>query len=98
VASDGASESRLGILQHYVRVGARNEVRLNEHANSLLRIHNRDEQSLNVSGAIGDVRVRGGSLITLGLSGFSGTAGVKRCLHRLSDNRHLMDLELEVGL
>jgi hypothetical protein len=96
VASDPVSEARLGILQHYVRIGARSEVRLDEQAAAVLRLRNRDARTLTVRGAAGDVRVRGGSLVSVDLPEFSGKASAARCLHRFSAGGHFMDLELGV--
>ncbi|MCL1831720.1 MAG: hypothetical protein FWG45_02265 [Oscillospiraceae bacterium] len=97
VASDSASEKRIGVLQHYVRVGARSDVKLTEHANALLKLQNKNDTAISVGGIVGDVRVRGGVSVTVDLPVFSGEAHVTRCLHRLLPERHLMDVVLRIG-
>jgi hypothetical protein len=94
VANDSVSESRLGILQHYVRVGVRDEVRLSEQAAALLRIRNVTSRTLTLLNVIDVPRVRGGNVVAVDLGGFTGNASVSRCLHKFTDKKHLTDLEV----
>jgi hypothetical protein len=91
IAKDTASENRLGILQRYVKVGDKNES-LSSRAHSLLALRNRDERSLSVKNALGCAKVRGGSRVVLNFDEFKGNAVVLKCVHKLYENRHLMDL------
>lgn len=91
IASDTDSENQLGVLQHYVRIGDKNES-LSNRAYSLLALHNKDERSILISNALGDAKIRGGSRVILDLDEFKGSAMVLQCNHKLSENQHLMDL------
>jgi hypothetical protein len=95
IAADGDSESRLGILQHYARSADRNTV-LAEKARRLLKIYNRDSRSICVKNAVGDCAVRGGSFVLSDLDEVKGYARVNRCVHRICDGSHFMDLEVTV--
>ncbi|MCL1866303.1 MAG: hydrolase [Oscillospiraceae bacterium] len=95
VAKDEDSESRLGILQQYVKVTGRDE-NLGSKASAVLALRNHDERSLSVKNAVGDARVRGGCVIRIDMDDFCGLASVMKCVHKFSGGGHLMDLE--VGL
>ena len=95
IANDKTSENKLGVLQHYAKTADKEEV-LSDKAKSILKLRNRDERSLAVRNAIGDVSVRGGSIVSLKLDEFSGSSKVLRCVHKLSENSHFMDLELSI--
>ena len=102
VKSDPVSEARLGILQHYARIGVRNDVLLSAEAAALLKVKNVNESSLSLRNVVGDFRVRGGSMVRLqfsGISALSGRATVNKCTHVISSGKVLMNLELnlEVG-
>ncbi|MCL1903852.1 MAG: hypothetical protein FWF94_05505 [Oscillospiraceae bacterium] len=93
IARDIDSEYRIGVLQHYMKISDENEA-LVSRANSLLAIYNKDERSVSVKNALGDVRVRGGSGIALNFDEFKGNATVLQCVHKLNGEQHLMDLVL----
>lgn len=93
IANDTDSESKLGVLQHYQKISDKNE-HLASRAYSLLARHNKDERSITVKNANGDVNVRGGSRVLLDLDDYKGYASVLSCSHRFSEGGHLMDLVL----
>ena len=95
IANDENSENQIGILQQYVRVSDSSEVLIDK-ARSLLNLQNKDEKQLTVSNALGDSKVVGGSLISVNVRGSSGIRRVLKCTHKVSENKHLMDLVLEV--
>jgi hypothetical protein len=95
IAKSESSEKKLGVLQHYVKT-ADNEEKLSDTAKSLLKLRNKSEKRLSVRNAIGDKGVRGGSTVKVKLDEYTGESTVLRCVHKMSANSHLMDLELSV--
>lgn len=68
-------------------------------ANALLKLYNRKTRELKVSGAFGDVSVRGGTLIPVKLNlGDTNTNNymlVEKVTHKFDKDHHTMDLTLE---
>jgi hypothetical protein len=68
-------------------------------ANSLLKLYNKKTRELKISGAFGDISIRGGTLIPVKLNlGDIKTNNymlVEKVTHKFSENHHTMDLTLE---
>ncbi len=75
-------------------------------ANRYLEHYNRVRRSLSVSGAAGDISIRGGSMIWLNMNlgeGENAEKQAKRVIvegvtHRFSNGSHVMDLDLRGDL
>lgn len=99
VVQDGASIGQWGVLQYYEKIdGAANARAI---AEALLDLYNTKTRTLSVTDALGDPRVRGGTLLPaalkLGDVNVSNWLMVEQARHRFSNGRHLMDLELRGG-
>lgn len=95
-----SSDSRIeqwGTLRYFEEV--KNKTVAQNKANSLLRLYNRKTRELTVSGAFGDVTVRGGTLIPVKLDlGDIITNNfmlVQKVAHNFENDKHTMDLTLE---
>lgn len=68
-------------------------------ANALLKLYNKKTRELKVTGAFGDISVRGGTLIPVKLNLGDVTTNnfmlVEKVTHTFNDNQHTMDLTLE---
>lgn len=68
-------------------------------ANSLLKLYNKKTRELKVTGAFGDISVRGGTLIPvkldLGDIATNNFMVVEKVVHNFDNNHHTMDLTLE---
>lgn len=68
-------------------------------ANSLLQLYNRKTRELKVTGAFGDITVRGGTMIPVRLNFGDIVADnymlVDKVVHNFDENHHTMDLTLE---
>lgn len=68
-------------------------------ANSLLKLYNKKTRELKVSGAFGDISVRGGTLIPvklyLGDTSANNFMLVEKVTHKFENDNHTMDLTLE---
>lgn len=95
-----SSDSRIeqwGTLRYFEEV--KNKTIAQNKANSLLRLYNKKTRELNVSGAFGDVTVRGGTLIPVKLDLGDIVANnfmlVQKVTHNFENDKHTMDLTLE---
>lgn len=95
-----SSDSRIeqwGTLRYFEEV--KNKTVAQNKANSLLRLYNRKTRELTVSGAFGDITVRGGTLIPVKLDlGDIITNNfmlVQKVTHNFENDKHTMDLTLE---
>ena len=94
-----------GVLQFYENVNAKNQ-NPQDLANRYLEHYNRVRRSLSVSGAAGDISIRGGSMIWLNMNlgeGENAEKQAKRVIvegvtHRFSNGSHVMDLDLRGDL
>ena len=96
IAQDSASMGEWGTLQYFEKI--KNNVNGKAMADALLKLYNKKSRSLSISGAFGDTRVRGGSLIAVQLNlgdvKLQNLMLVDKCTHKFSNDEHLMDLTL----
>lgn len=98
IVSNGENINAWGLLQYYEKINEQtNGV---AKANALLELYNRKSRTLELKGALGDVRVRGGSslmvyLPELGDISVQNYMLVESATHTFSENKHLMDLKLK---
>lgn len=96
-ASDKKNIAQWGMLRYFEETDipsiAQNK------ANSLLKLYNRKTRELKVSGAFGDINVRGGTMIPvkleLGDISVNHYLLVEKVVHNFDHDRHTMDLTLE---
>lgn len=99
VAQDGENINRWGILQYFDTVsdGENGQAK----ADALLKLYDRKHRSLQIAGAVGDNRVRAGSLVVvsldLGYKKLSNFMLVESCKHVYKQGEHWMDLTLKGG-
>ncbi|KWX87051.1 hypothetical protein AMQ83_15405 [Paenibacillus riograndensis] len=95
--SDPENVKRWGILHLYKQADDKaNAAQIQENANNLLKLHNREKTSLSVQ-AIGDLRVRAGNLIYVLLDALDTKLFlVDQCSHKLSGGEHTMSLDIKV--
>lgn len=96
-ASSTPTIKQWGTLRYFEEV--KNPTIGQNKANSLLKLYNRKTRSLTVSGAFGDISVRGGTLIPVKLNlGDIITNNymlVEKVVHTFDNDHHYMDLTLE---
>lgn len=97
---DSGSIQQWGVLQYAEKVSD-DSVNLNSMAASLLKLYNAKTRTLSVKNALGDVRVRAGTLLVvilgLGDINVSNFMLVESVKHSFEDGQHLMDLKLRGG-
>ncbi|MEK8209574.1 hypothetical protein NST41_28650 [Paenibacillus sp. FSL L8-0696] len=95
--SDKDNVKRWGILHLYQKADDKaNAAQVQEKANNLLKMHNREKLSLSVQ-AIGDMRVRAGNFIYVLLDEFETQLFlVDQCSHKISGGEHTMSLDIKV--
>lgn len=88
-----------GVLQYYESIDENTNGKAK--AEALLSLYNQKTRNLSVSGAIGDVRVRGGSIIAVDLAlgdiNLRNYMMVESVRHTFRSNQHTMDLTLRGG-
>ena len=97
------SQKQWGILQYFLKETGvvKNEAQAQEKANALLSLYNVKTRRLKITKALGDVRVRAGSLVYVKLD--LGDVEVKKymwveqCEHTFNESEHWMDLTLRGG-
>jgi hypothetical protein len=88
-----------GILQYFdtLKEGENGQAK----AEALLDLYNKKTRNLSIKNVIGDVRVRGGSLIPVFLNLGDIEVGnyflVEKCKHEFKEGQHFMDLTLRGG-
>lgn len=89
-----------GVLQYAEKVSDEN-TNLNSMAAALLKLYNSKTRSLSIKNALGDVRVRAGTLLVvilgLGDINVSNYMLVEQVKHSFKDGEHLMELKLRGG-
>ena len=99
IAKDTSNINRWGILQYTDTLQEGENGR--QKANALLSLYNSPARTLKVSGVLGDVRVRGGSLVPvildLGDVRLKNYMLVEKCRHIFKNEQHTMDLTLRGG-
>lgn len=94
---DATNIRQWGVLQYVEKVDDES-VNLTNMANALLKLYNEKTRTLTVKNALGDTRVRAGTLlvVVLGLGDInvSNFLLVEQVKHSFKDNEHLMELKL----
>lgn len=96
-ASSPSSISQWGMLRHFEEV--KSPTIGQNKANTLLKLYNRKTRELKITGAFGDINVRGGTLIPVKLDLGETIANnfmlVEKVTHTFERDHHTMDLTLE---
>lgn len=99
IAQDSSNMNRWGILQYFdtLQEGENGKAK----ADALLKLYNQKTRNLKIANAIGDNRVRAGSLIAVRLSlgdkKLNNFMLVEKCRHIYKGQEHWMDLTLRGG-
>lgn len=99
IAQDSDHINQWGVLQYFetLQKGENGQAK----ADALLKLYNSRTRNLKITGAIGDTRVRAGSMIVISLElgdmSVNNFMLVERVTHRFSLDEHLMDLTLRGG-
>ena len=99
IAQDGKNINNWGVLQYFdtLQEGENGEVK----ANALLSLYNAKTRNLKINNALGDLRVRAGSMpvvkLDLGDVKVQNHLLVEKCVHKFSESEHFMDLTLRGG-
>lgn len=99
IAQDSSNINRWGILQYFdtLQKGENGQAK----ADALLKLYNKKTRNLKITNAIGDNRVRAGSMVVINLD--LGDTKVKnfmlveKCKHTYKEGEHWMDLTLRGG-
>lgn len=96
VAQDSNNMNKWGVLQFFDTIDEKTNGAMK--ANSLLKLYNEKTRSLEIKKAIGDVRVRGGSLVIVNLDlgdvKLQNFMLVEKAKHTFKNGEHFMDLSL----
>ncbi len=96
IAQDGENINRWGVLQYYEKLDDPTGAQVM--ANALLSLYDRKNRKLTVKNVLGDVRVRGGTMLVvvldLGDMAVSNFMLVEQAKHTFKDNEHMMELRL----
>lgn len=99
IAKDSSHINEWGILQHYDTIDENTNGQVK--ADALLKLYNQKTRKLEIKNAIGDVHVRGGSLVIvnmdLGDVKLQNFMLVEKAKHSFKNNEHLMNLTLRGG-
>ena len=99
IAQDGSNINRWGILQYFdtLSKGENGQAK----ADALLSLYNKKTRKLTITNAIGDNRVRAGSMIVVNLDlgdvKLKNFMLVEKCKHIYKESEHWMDLTLRGG-
>lgn len=99
IAQDGSHLNQWGVLQYYQTID--NPANAKTMADSLLELYNTKTRTLSLQDVLGDVRVRGGTLLVvmlgLGDINLSGYLLVETAKHTFKEGMHLMELKMRGG-
>ncbi len=99
IAKDSTHINQWGVLQKYDTIKKDENGKVK--ADTLLALHNKKTRKLQIKDALGDIRVRAGSLIyfkmELGDINMANLMLVEKCTHTFKKNQHLMNLTLKGG-
>lgn len=102
IAEDSNTIGKWGLLQLTKSVNPSKAVNLSDKAQAMLKRYNRAKQELSIRNAFGDIRVRGGSTLYLGLhidgKDYQMRVIVERVKHTFRNNEHMMDLNVIGGV
>lgn len=99
IAQDSTNINKWGILQYYdtLQKGENGQAK----ANALLSIYNKKTRNLKITNALGDNRVRAGSMVIINLAvgdvRLKNFMMVEKVKHTYKENEHWMDLTLRGG-
>lgn len=96
IAKDSSNIEKWGVLQYYDTIDEKTNGAVKVRA--LLDLYNQKTRSLEIKNALGDIRVRGGSLIIVNLDlgdiKLKNFMLVEKAKHTFKDGEHFMDLTL----
>ena len=96
MAKDSSNIEKWGVLQYFDTIDEKTNGAVK--ARALLDLYNQKTRSLQIKNALGDVRVRGGSLIIVNLDlgdvKLKNFMLVEKAKHTFKDGEHFMDLTL----
>lgn len=99
IAQDGENINQWGVLQYYEKID--NKANAKAMADALLDLYNTKTRTLKIQDALGDTRVRGGTLLVvmldLGDTRVSSYLMVESVKHEFKDGQHLMEMKLRGG-
>lgn len=99
ISQDSKNINKWGVLQHFDKLEENENGK--SKADSLLSLYNAKTKKLTVKNALGDLRVRAGSMVVvqlnLGDTTLSNMMLVEKCTHKFSKDEHFMDLTLKGG-
>lgn len=99
IAQDSSNINKWGILQYFdtLQKGENGQAK----ADALLQLYNKKTRNLKITNAIGDNRVRAGSMVVINLDlgdmNLKNWMLVEKCKHTYKDGEHWMDLTLRGG-
>ena len=99
IAQDGAHMNEWGVLQYFdtLSKGENGQAK----AEALLKLYNKKSRNLKITNAIGDTRVRAGSLVVVSLAlsdvNLKNFMLVEKVKHTFKLDQHVMDLTLRGG-
>lgn len=98
---DKSTQKKWGTLQYFEKISKDEKDTAKSKAKALLELYDSKTKTLTINNAIGDKRVRGGSLImiqlTFGQEKISNFMVVDKCTHTFRENEHFMTLKLQGG-
>ena len=99
IAQDSAHQNQWGVLQYYEKLESSSNAMAM--AEALLGLYNRETRTLRLQNVLGDIRVRGGTLLVvkleLGDMTLSHYMMAEQVKHTFSQGQHLMELKLRGG-
>lgn len=99
IAQDGSHINQWGVLQYYEKLNS--SANAKAMADALLSLYNTKTRTLKLQDVLGDIRVRGGSLLVtmlgLGDINVSNYLMAEQVKHTFRDGQHLMDLKMRGG-
>lgn len=99
IAQDSSHINQWGVLQYYEKVD--NKANAKAMADALLNLYNTKTRTLRLQDVLGDIRVRGGTLLVvmlgLGDINVSSYLLVEHAKHTFKDGYHLMKLKMRGG-
>ena len=99
ISQDSTNINKWGVLQYYEKLNDATNAKTM--ADALLKLYNAKTRSLSIKNALGDVRVRAGTMLVvmlgLGDINLSNYLLVEQVKHTFSNGQHLMELKLRGG-
>jgi hypothetical protein len=99
IAQDSNNMNNWGVLQYFdtLQKGENGKAK----ADALLELYNKKTRNLTINNALGDTRVRAGSMVIVQLNLGDVTLNnlmlVEKCKHKFNNDEHFMDLTLRGG-